>query len=291
MLLESMLVFGLVNSAILMLISLGFSLTFGLSGVANFAHGGIYLLAGYLAFFLLRTLGLPYLLAVIITVIVTALLGAVIYRLVVIRVRGIALNEVIATFAIGIGILELFRWLGFITYEFSLPSILDGRLTLFQITLDYQRLLIIVVALLMAVFLWVLTHKTRIGLALLGMAQNEYTALSVGIDSDWAATYSFALGGAFAAIAALMILPLGIININIGYEVLLIALAVTVLGGLESTKGLILGCIILGYAQIITSTLIAPHWKEAVYLAAILIVLAVKPSGLLGKFKELEERV
>ena len=288
---ESMLVFGLVNSATLLLLSLGFSITFGLSGVANFAHGGIYLLSGYLAFFLIRTIGLPYFIAVILTIIITAFLGAAIYKLVVIRVRGIVLNEVIATFAIGICILELFRWLGYVTYEYSLPYIVRGRFTVLGTTLDYQRSLIIVVALLLAVFLWFFTHRTKTGLALLGMAQDEYTALAVGIDSDWAATYSFAIGGAFAAIAAVMILPLGIININIGYEVLLIALAVTVLGGLESTKGLILACIILGYAQVITSTFFAPHWKEAVYLAAILIVLAVKPSGLLGKFKELEERV
>ncbi len=288
---ESMLIFGLVNSAVLLLLSLGFSLTFGLSGVANFSHGGIYLFSGYLTFFLLRVGGVPHLLAVAITIVVTALLGALIYKLIVIRVRGIVLSEVIATFAIGISMLELFRWLGFVTYEYSLPYFIKGRLTFFETTIDYQRLLIIAVALLLAIFLWVFTHRTKTGLALLGMAQDEYTALSVGIDSDWAATYSFAIGGAFAAIAAVMILPLGIININIGYEVLLIALAVTVLGGLESTKGLILGSFILGYAQIMTSTFFAPHWKEVVYLAAILIVLAIKPSGLLGKFKELEERV
>lgn len=288
---ESMLIFGLVNSAILLLLSLGFSLTFGLSNVANFSHGGIYLFSGYLTFFLLRAGGIPHLLAVLITVVVTALLGAVIYKTVVIRVRGIVLSEVISTFAIGISLLELFRWLGFVTYEYSLPYFIRGRVTFIDTTIDYQRLLIILVAFLLAAFLWVFTHRTKTGLALLGMAQDEYTALSLGIDSDWAATYSFAMGGAFAAVAAVMILPLGIININIGYEVLLIALAVTVLGGLESTKGLILGCFILGYAQIITSTFFAPHWKEVVYLAAILIVLAVKPSGLLGKFKELEERV
>ncbi len=288
---ESMLVFGLVNSATLLLLSLGFSITFGLSGVANFAHGGIYLLSGYLAFFLIRTIGLPYFIAVILTIIITAFLGAAIYKLVVIRVRGIVLNEVIATFAIGICILELFRWLGYVTYEYSLPYIVRGRFTVLGTTLDYQRLLIVVVALLLAVFVWYFTHRTKTGMALLGMAQDEYTALAVGVDSDWAATYSFAIGGAFAAVAAVMILPLGIININLGYEVLLIALAVTVLGGLESTKGLILGCFILGYAQVFTSTFFAPHWKEAVYLLAILIVLAVKPSGLLGKFKELEERV
>jgi branched-chain amino acid transport system permease protein len=289
--LQSILVFGLVNSAVLMLMALGFSVTFGLSKVANFSHGGIYLLAGYLTFFLLKSAGLPYFAAVAITVIITALLGALIYRLIVIRVRGIVLNEVIATLALGIGTLELFRWLGFVTYEYSLPYILRGNISIFGVSLDYQRLFIIIAALLLALFLWAFTHRTKTGLALLGMAQDEYTALCVGIDSDWTAMYSFAIGAGFAAIAAVMILPLGIISINAGYEVLIIALAVTVLGGLESTKGLILGCVILGYAQIATATLVAPLWKEVVYLAAILAVLAFRPSGLLGKFKELEERV
>ncbi|MCL2336314.1 MAG: branched-chain amino acid ABC transporter permease, partial [Firmicutes bacterium] len=65
----------------------------------------------------------------------------------------------------------------------------------------------------------------------------------------------------------------------------------TIVGGLESTTGLILGCFILGFARIITGTFLGPQWMEVVYLAAIVLVLAVKPSGLCGKSKELEERV
>ncbi len=93
-----------------------------------------------------------------------------------------------------------------------------------------------------------------------------------------------------ASVAAIVILPLGIISINTGYEVLLIAVAVGIVGGLESVPGILVASLILGYAQIITGTYFKPEWMMVVYLAAIVLVLAIKPSGLFGKFKELEER-
>lgn len=287
----SVLIFGLVNSAILALTAMGFSLTFGLSGVANFAHGGLYLFSGYVSWMLLNYLGVPFIISTILAVIVSGVTGGVVYRLVVMPVRGIVLSEVIATFAVGVAILELFRWMGFVTYEFNLRPFVKGSVEIAGVALDYQRLIIIGIGLFMAGALWFFTRRTRIGLALRGMAQDEYTALSLGIESDWAATLSLALGGALAAVAALSILPLGIISINMGYDVLLIALAVTVLGGLESTTGLIAGAFILGYSMTLTSTILGPQWMEAVYLAAIVLVLAFKPSGLFGKSKELEERV
>ncbi|MGZ6134885.1 MAG: ABC transporter permease subunit, partial [Myxococcaceae bacterium] len=119
----------------------------------------------------------------------------------------------------------------------------------------------------------------------------EYTALSLGIDSDWAAMLSLALGSALAAVAGITLLPLGIISINIGYDVLLVALAVTVLGGLESTPGMMVGSFVIGYATVLTGNYLGPRWNEVVYLAAIVLVLGVKPSGLFGKSKELEDRV
>lgn len=287
----SLLIYGLVNSVILILTALGFSLTFGLSKVANFAHGGLYLFAGFVAWIMLHNLGLPYGIAVLAAVLVTGFLGALIYQFILLRVRGTELSEVISTFAVGVAILELFRYLGFVTYEFNLPPFVKGQIQLLGVSIDYQRVFVIGVGLVLAVSLWLFTHHTKIGLALRGIAQDEHTALTLGIESDWAALFSVALGSALTAIAALTILPLGIISINIGYEVLLIAVAVSVLGGLESTVGLIIGGLILGYSQVIASTLWGPQWMMVVYLAAIVIVLAVKPSGLLGKFKELEERV
>lgn len=287
----NILVYGLVNSVILILTALGFSLTFGLSKVANFAHGGLYLFAGFSAWLLLHNLGLPYGLAILVAIVVTGLVGALIYQFILLRVRGIELSEVIGTFAVGVAIIETFRSAGFVTYEFNLAPFVSGQLAVGEVSVDYQRLAIIGVGLVLAVLLWLFTHHTKTGLALRGIAQDEYTALAFGIESDWAALLSVALGSALTAVAALTILPLGIISISTGYEVLLIAIAVSILGGLESTLGLVIGGLVLGYSQVIAARYLGTQWTTVVYLAAIVLVLAVKPSGLLGKFKELEERV
>lgn len=285
------LVFGFVNSVVLMLTALGFSLTFGLSGVANFAHGGLYLLSGFLAWMLVHHLKLPFPAAALVTIAAMGALGALIYRVVLRPVRGIVLSEVISTFAVGVAIIELFRWRGFTTYDFSLPVFVSGGVKLFGVDLDSQRVCIVAIGLGLTVLLWAFTRFTKVGLAVRGMSQDEYTALSVGIDSDWAAMLSLALGSALAAVAAMALLPLGIISINTGYDVLLVALAVTVLGGLESTPGMMVGSFVIGYASALTGNYLGPRWNEVVYLAAIVLVLGVKPSGLLGRSKELEERV
>jgi branched-chain amino acid transport system permease protein len=287
----NILLYGSVNGVILMLSALGFSLVFGLSGIANLAHGGLYILAGYLAWMLLNYLNMPFLLSIAGSIIIVSICGAALYRLVILPIRGITFSEIIATYAALVAILEFFRWMGFTTYEYALPNFIDGSVDIAGATLDYQRLFIVAIGFFLLVFLWVFTHHTKYGLALRAIAQEEYTALSVGIDSDWAATISMALGGALAAVAAITILPLGLIHVNLGYNVLLIALAVTVLGGMESIAGLVVASFLLGYAQVFVSFYLGTHWVEVVYLLTIIVILAIKPSGLFGKFQELEERV
>jgi branched-chain amino acid transport system permease protein len=288
---NSIIVYGLVNSVILALTAMGFSLTFGISRVANFAYGSFYILTGFLVWILLNYLRFPFLLAIFIAIGVVGLVGFFTYWVILLWVRGIALSELIATFALGVGLLELFRWLGFVTYEFNLPYLIKGMVVIAGVPLDYQRLFIIGVGLAMVLFLYFFTHHTRVGLAFRGIAQNERTAISLGINPDWTAALSLALGSAMVSVAAIVILPLGIISINLGYEVLLIAVAVGIVGGLESVPGILVASLILGYVQVITGTYYKPEWMIVVYLAAIVIVLAIKPSGLFGKFKELEERV
>jgi len=287
----NLLVYGIVNGIILLLSALGFSLVFGLSGIANLAHGSLYILAGYLTWILLNYLGFPFLLAIAASIVIVGLCGALIYRLIILPIRGITFSEVIATYGVLVSILEFFRWMGFITYEFNIPPFMEGSIEIVGVTLDYQRLFIILVGLILLVSIWLFTHYTQLGLSLRAIAQEEFTALSLGIDSDWAATISMALGGVLAAAAAITLLPLGIIHVNLGYDVLLISLAVTVLGGMESIPGLVFGSLLLGFAQVSVSTFLGTHWVEVVYLFAIIVILAIKPSGLLGKFQELEERV
>ena len=288
---EGVLIFGLVNSVTLALIAIGFSLTFGVSGIANFAYGAFYILGGYFAWHLLNSFGVPYFLAVVLAVIATGLFGVLIYWLVLLRVRGLVLSEVIATFGVGIAILEFLRWLGFIGYQYKLPIFIKGSLEIGGETLDYQRLFIIGIGLALILFLWFLTRHTKVGLSFRAIAQNDGTALAFGIESDWTAMLGLAFGSALAVVAAITILPLGIITIDTGYHVLILALAVGIVGGLESTKGIIVASFILGYSQIIAATLLGTHWMMVVLLVAIVVVLVIKPSGLFGKLKELEERV
>jgi len=288
---EAVLIYGLVYSVTLALIAIGFSLTFGISGIANLAYGAMYILGGYFTWQFFMTFGLPYAVSAILAVIATALVGALIYRVVLLRIRGIMLSEVIATLGLGIGILEFLRWAGLAGYKYKLPHFMSGSIEIAGVVVDYQRIFIVVIGLLMVAFLWYFTRHTRIGLAFRGIAQNERTALAYGIESDKVAMLSVAFGGAMAAVAAITILPLGILTVNRGYEILIIAFAVGIVGGLESTLGIIVAAFILGYSQTAAAYYIGTHWIMIVNLLAIITVLVIKPSGLFGKFKELEERV
>jgi branched-chain amino acid transport system permease protein len=115
--------------------------------------------------------------------------------------------------------------------------------------------------------------------------------MMLGIDSDQTAMISLALGSAVAGVAAVAIVPLGLITVDTGYNVLTMAIAVSIVGGLGSWTGAVIGAFVLGFAQILTATFIGSQWQMVVVFAAIIVVLLVRPSGLFGKQKELEERV
>ena len=284
-------IYALINSAILALVAIGFNLTFGISGVANFAYGAFYVLAAYGMWGILNLLHLPYPLAVIVAVAANMVLGALLYRFVLLRVRGQALSEVIATFGIGLAILELFSYFGWVGFEYTLPVFYDRSFIIANTYVDFQRLAILGFSALLIAGLWLFTHNTAIGLAFRGIAQDERTALTFGIDADWVATLSVSFGAGLSAVAALFIIPLGTIAPGEGYDVLIKALAVCIIGGLGSTGGVIAASFIVGFAERFTDSYVGAHWTMIVSLAAILVVLTVKPSGLFGKQKELEERI
>jgi len=284
-------VYAVINSVILILMSIGFNLTFGISGVSNFAYGALYILAAFVTWMLLYLVGLPYLVSALLSIVFTAFIGALMYRFILMRVRGQALSEVIATFGIGLAILEFFRYLGFVGVEYALPVFIDESVMIGDVYVDVQRILIVISSVVLVVLLWLFVHYTSLGLAFRGIAQDERTALTFGMDSDWIATLSVSLGAGLAAIAATIIIPLGTISVSQGYDVLINALAVSIIGGLGSTGGVIVASLVVGFAQRFTDTYIGSHWTMIVSLIAILIVLVIKPSGLYGKQKELEERI
>lgn len=285
------LIYGLINSVTLALMAIGFSLVYGISRLPNFAHGALFITTGFVAWVGYNTLGMNYALALLLAVATTAALGALIYRAVLIRIRGMPISEIIASYAIGLAILEAFRYLGFRGLTYTLPVFATGTMDVLGVTVDFQRLILVGIGFGLVLFLWFFTHRTRLGLSLTAIAQDEQAALMLGINSDRAAVTAMALGSALAGLAAITILPLGNITVTTGYDVLIFALAVCVVGGLGSWGGSILAAFVIGFAQILTVAFLKPHFHMVVAMAAILIVLIARPSGLFGRQKELEERV
>jgi branched-chain amino acid transport system permease protein len=271
--------------------ALGFTLVYGISRLPNFAHGALYVTAGFITWHLLNRLGLPYPLAGLLALGAIGALGAAMYQFILVRVRGMAISEIIASYAMGLAILEGLRWGGLKGATFILPPFVTGSVNLLGVSVDLQRLMVVGLGALLVGGLWTFVNHTRLGLALKGMAQDERAALTLGIDSDRMAVVAMALGSAFAGVAALVLLPLGNIVVEAGYNVLIMAVAVCIVGGLGSWTGAILAAFIIGFAQILTTVLLGPHYQVVVALLAIILTLVWRPSGLFGRQKELEERV
>ena len=285
------LIYGTINSISLALLALGFAMVYGVSRLPNFAHGALYVLSGFITWSFINSLGLNYLISIILAILMTGVIGSLIYQFVLIRIRGMEISEIIASYAMGLAILEGLRWGGFKGMTYTLPAFIGGSMELAGIPVDYQRLLVVGIGAVVVALLWLFTHYTRVGLALRGMAQDERAAMMLGIDSDLMAVAAMGFGSMLAALAAILLLPLGNIVVETGYNVLILAIAVCIVGGLGSWMGSVLAAFLIGFAQIFTVVYLGPHFQMVVALLAIIITLILKPSGLFGRQKELEERV
>jgi len=285
------LLFGIINSVTLSLTALGFTLVYSISRLPNFAHGALYVTSGYIVWLCVNSLGLHYVLSIVIGIVATAIIGALMYRLIILRIRGMQISEIIATYAIGLAIIEGLRWGGLRGSTFTLPSFLAGSIDIGGIAVDNQRLFVLGSGVAVFAALGLFVKFTKTGLALKAIAQDERAAMMLGIDSDRKALVSFALGSGLSAFAAILILPLGSIVVETGYNVLIYSIAVSIIGGLGSWGGAIVASFIIGFAQILTEVFLSTQYQMVISLLAIIVTLLLKPSGLFGKQKELDDRV
>lgn len=285
------LLFGIINSVTLSLTALGFTLVYSISRLPNFAHGALYVSSGYIVWLCVNTLGLNYVLGIVVGIVATAIIGALMYRLIILRIRGMQISEIIATYAIGLAIIEGLRWGGLRGSTFTLPSFLAGSIEIGGIAVDYQRIFVLGSGVVVFAALGLFVKFTKTGLALKAIAQDERAAMMLGIDSDRKALVSFALGSGLSAFAAVLILPLGSIVVETGYNVLIYSIAVSIIGGLGSWGGAIVASFIIGFAQILTEVFLSTQYQMVISLLAIIVTLLLKPSGIFGKQKELDDRV
>ena len=285
------LIYGSIHSISLALIALGFALVYGTSRVPNFAHGALYVICGFITWSFLKSWGVNYFISILLSIIVIGIIGALIYQFILIRVRGMAISEIIASYAIGLAILEGLRWGGFKGMTYTLPTFIQGTIFIAGVPVDLHRIVVLICGAALVGSLWLFTHYTRTGLALRGMAQDERAALMLGIDSDRMAVLAMGFGSMLAGLAAVLLLPLGNIVVEAGYNVLILAISVCIVGGLGSWMGAVLAALLIGFAQILTEVYLGTHFKSVVALLAIIVTLILRPSGLFGRQKELEERV
>jgi len=285
------LIYGSIHSISLALIALGFALVYGTSRIPNFAHGALYIITGFIVWSFFRLLGLNYFFSILLAIMAIGVIGALMYQFILIRVRGMAISEIIASYAIGLAILEGLRWGGFKGMTYTLPTFIQGSIFIAGVPVDLHRIVVLICGVALVSVLWLFTHYTRMGLALRGVAQDERAALMLGIDSDRMAVVAMVFGSMLAGLAAVFLLPLGNIVVESGYNVLILAIAVCIVGGLGSWMGAVLAAFLIGFAQILTEVYLGTHFKTVVALLAIIITLILRPSGLFGRQKELEERV
>ena len=154
-------IYGIINSFSLALMAIGFTLVYGICRLPNFAHGALYVITGFLVWSLIYLLKLNYVISILLALMIMGLVGAGIYRFVLIRVRGMATSEIIATYALGLAILEFLRWGGFKGMTYTLPVFIEGSVNIGGIPVDLQRIIVIAIGIVVVSFMWLFTHFNR----------------------------------------------------------------------------------------------------------------------------------
>jgi branched-chain amino acid transport system permease protein len=288
--LQDILITGLINSGVYALLAIGFSLIFGVARIVNIAHTAFYMLAAYCFYALLVKAGLGVALAGVLAVAGVTLLSVICYKLVIEPVRDHPSAVLIATIALALIFQELMQILFGGSY-LGIPSTIDGVMNIAGVSVPYQRVLILVVAVIMLVFTWLVLYHTRLGLAIRATANDLEVANLMGMNVHRVAMATLALSVGLAAVAGVVVAPVFVVDPRMWLAPLVTMLAIVVLGGLGSLKGSLIGSLVLGYIEAITVFALpsGAYLKGAVALAIMVIVLLVRPEGLFGVAFE-EER-
>ena len=270
---------GLGLGSIYALVALGYSMVYGIVQLINFAHGDIIMVGGYVLYLVLVNLGLPLWLAIAAAILACTVAGVVIQRVAYHRllVRNAARISLLIT-ALGVSIFlqNLFMIL-FTSNPISMPTLIDfGTLQLGSLALPSKTMLNIGVSVVMMVGLQLLVNKTKIGKAM------QATKL-MGINTNYVVAFTFAVGSALAAVGAVLnanTYPR--ISPDMGNLLGLKAFVAAVLGGIGSIPGAMLGGYILGVAESLTKAYIDSNLADAVVFGILILVLLIKPTGLMG---------
>ena len=279
------LISGLSLGSIYALIALGYTMVYGIAKMLNFAHGDIIMVGAYVVITAVFTMGLPPFIAILISIALCALLGIVIEFL---AYRPLRQAQPLAVLITAIGVSYLLQNLALLIYGseqkafptiVALPTVHIGGVYIDGITL---ATLVVTAVIMVALSLFI--NKTRMGKAMRAVSEDKEAAELMGISVNRTITVTFAIGSALAGVAAIFYgAAYTYIRPTTGAMPGIKAFTAAVFGGIGSIPGAMLGGILLGVIEQLSKTYISTLWADAIVFGVLVVVLVVKPTGLLGK--------
>ena len=285
------LISGISLGSVYAIIALGYTMVYGIAKMLNFAHGDVIMVGGYAAFCAGTYLGWPVPLAILFSMMICTILGIVIEKLAYKPLRSATSLAVLIT-AIGVSYflqnIALLIWTSnpkaFPNMVNFIPSIVLNKGTESEITISSTTIVTIIASILIMVALTLFTGKTKIGKAMRAVSEDKGAAQLMGINVNATISVTFAIGSGLAAIAGVLLCSAyPTLMPTTGSMPGIKAFTAAVLGGIGSIPGAMLGGILLGILEKFAQAYISTQLSDAVVFAALIVVLLVKPTGLLGK--------
>jgi len=278
------LLLGLINGSFYAMLSLGLAVIFGLLNVINFAHGALYMVGAFVAWFLLQYLGLSYWWSLILSPALVGLLGIVIERTMLRHLYKLDhLYGLLLTFGLALIIEGLFRnEFGSSGQPYRIPEQLQGAQNLGFMFLPNYRGWVVAASLTVCLATWFMIEHTKLGAYLRAATENPSLVQAFGINVPRMITLTYGFGVALAAFAGVLAAPIYQVNPNMGSNLIIVVFAVVVIGGMGSIMGSIVTGFLLGIVEGLTKVFY-PEASNTVIFVIMIVVLLLKPAGLFGK--------
>jgi branched-chain amino acid transport system permease protein len=290
--LYAQLLVGLINGSFYALLSLGLAVIFGMLNIINFAHGALYMMGAFCAYFLLQLTGIGYWWALLIAPIVVGIFGMILERTMLQWLAGLDhLYGLLLTFGIALIVQGVFQnYFGSSGLPYAIPDYpqigdqrgLQGGMNLGFMFLPVYRGWVVIFSLVVCIATWYLIEKTRLGANLRAATENPTLVRAFGINVPRMITLTYGLGVGLAALAGVLSAPINQVRPLMGADLIIVVFAVVVIGGMGS----IMGSIITGFALGVIEGLTKYFYPEAsntVVFVLMVLVLLVKPAGLTGR--------
>ena len=275
---------GLTVGFIYTLVGLGFTVIYNSSGIINFSQGEFVMAGGMSAVFLLYA-DLPLGVSFILAIMLTSMIGIILYKLISISKDSSQISLIILT----LGFAILLRGIAQVIFDkqlHTMPSIVgDGAFELFETTITYQAVLIIIVSIIIVVSLYLFFKKTKTGQAMVAASDNIDAARLMGISIKKILMLNFAISAVIASIGGILLTPITSTNYEVGIMLGLKGFCAAIIGGLGNPFGAVAGGLILGILESLVAGYISSEYKDAVAFIVLLAILFFMPGGIFGNLK------